>query len=101
MEFVEKNFHRDYFQAWFLNLCPSFLRKPEHFEKYKALLAKYKGTDKTLFVKLLKNEIDNMENLQMMAMKNKIRDWSEMTAKRKCISNKILVSFSVQWTHTL
>ena len=63
VEFVELNFHRDYFEAWFLNLCPSFLRKPEHFEKYKALLAKYEGTDKTLFVKLLKDEIDNMENL--------------------------------------
>ena len=63
VEFVEMNFHRDYFVTWFENLCPTFLRKPEHEEKYKALLAKYEATDKTLFVKLLKNEIDNIENL--------------------------------------
>ena len=37
------------------------------------MLAKYDGsTDKTLFVNLLKDEIDIMENLIEMAVKNKI-----------------------------
>ena len=72
VEFVELNFHRDYFATWFESLCPSFLRKPEHLEKYRGLLAKYEGTDKNLFVKLLKNEIEIMEDLIMMAQKNKI-----------------------------
>ena len=73
VEFVEQNFHRDFFESWFSSLCPSFLRRPGDLAKYTELLAKYENcTDKTLFVNLLKDQVDSMENLIEMAKKNKI-----------------------------
>ena len=54
-------------------LCPSFLRRPGDLAKFTELLAKYDNcTEKTLFVNLLKDQIDLMENLIEMAKKNKI-----------------------------
>lgn len=61
VEHVEDSFHRDYFLNFFNNLNPSFLGREEDLAKFQALLTKYASTDKTLFVKLLKEEIDRLE----------------------------------------
>ena len=63
MEYVEDNFHRDYFQVYFTMLSPAFLRRQSDVDRLNQMLAKYEASDKTLFVKLLKEEIDSIEEL--------------------------------------
>ena len=66
VEHVEDHFHRDYFVAWFGNLSPYFLGRKQDLERMRELLQKYEDTDKTLFVKLLKEEIDALEDVIAM-----------------------------------
>ena len=70
MELVEEEFHRDYFLQWFNALCPVLLKRQVDLDRMKALLAKYETTDKNFFVKLLREAIDDMEDLMEMEMKN-------------------------------
>ena len=67
---VEETFHRDFFLSWFGCLSPAFLKRPCDLERMKALLTQFENTDKTLFVKLLKEEIDDLESLIAMATNN-------------------------------
>ena len=62
IEKVEQEQHRDYFDAFFVRLSPRFLRNEKHTSALKALLAKHESNDdKALLVKLLREEIAQME----------------------------------------
>ena len=70
VEFVEANFHRDYFLDWFNELSPYYLRRQVDLDRMKTLLAKYEHTDKTLFTKLLTEEIEAIEDIMAMDVIN-------------------------------
>lgn len=70
VENVESNFHRDYFRAWFLNLVPIFLKREADLNRLRELKQKYETTEKTLFTKLLSEEIDSLESLIAIQSKN-------------------------------
>ena len=49
--------------TFFSNLQPGFLRRNGDLARLKALLQKYETSDKTLFIKLLKEAIHKIEEL--------------------------------------
>lgn len=62
IERVESEQHRDYFLTYFTELSPKHLKDPKHLEGLKAILARnIANDDKALLVKLLKEEIAQME----------------------------------------
>ena len=62
---VKEKQHRDYGQAFFLNLSPSFLGKQEHLEKFQAIYkdVQEKKPDDSHFLKLLSDEIEKMQRI--------------------------------------
>ena len=61
MEKVEEVMHLDYFKVFFLFLSPSYLGNPLHLEQLRAMLLKWQGSDKTYLCKLLKEEVNILE----------------------------------------
>lgn len=60
---IKTSYHRDYAQVFFRNLSPAFLGQQKHLDKFRALEAMVRETraDDTHFLKLLSNEIEDME----------------------------------------
>lgn len=60
---VKTSYHRDYAQVFFRNLSPAFLGQQKHLDQFRSLEAMVRENrpDDTHFLKLLSNEIENME----------------------------------------
>ena len=69
IEKVEAEQHRDYFLAYFVGMTPRFLRNSSHLDQLKAILTRHESNDeKALMVKLLKEEIAEMELIKTIAL---------------------------------
>ena len=60
---IKTSYHRDYAQVFFRELSPAFLGEQKHLDKFRSLeaMVREKRPDDTHFLKLLSNEIENME----------------------------------------
>ena len=63
VEKVFANHHRDYADVFFTNLSPSFLGREVYLDRYIALLERALKTDNTHFINLLKEEIEQLEDI--------------------------------------
>jgi hypothetical protein len=66
VENVFSKHHRDYAEAFFECLSPSFLNEPSHMAKFKEILERAKKTDNTHFINLLEEEIEKMEEITLV-----------------------------------
>ena len=55
---------------WFNELSPYYLRRQVDLDRMRALLTKYERTDKTLFAKLLREEIEAIEDIMAIDVIN-------------------------------
>lgn len=70
IEKIESEMHMDYFTVFFKQLSPSFLGRNKDVLFMKELLKKHQDSDKTYLCKLLKEEINTLEEvIELKAMK--------------------------------
>ena len=64
IERVEREQHRDYFEAYFVGLSPRHLKRREIVAELRAILARHQAdSEKALLVKLVREEIADMDLL--------------------------------------
>jgi len=63
LERIESEMHMDYLTVYCKQLSPSFLGEPSHIELLRELLKKHEGSDKTYLCRLIKEEINSLEEI--------------------------------------